>query len=546
MLKNIFTILLCAGFFGQTMVFAQATDKKEPPPKQPAEKIAVPIVELSVELKKQVADCLQQNVSLSLSLNSDENRISYLLKTANLLWKIDKTQSRTVFLGSFEDIRKIVVQIDFEMNELDKIPDTELSKSAFQNQVLAKLKKLNALTVAVTTQVFTADPQIGYTFFEELKLSIKNEQLRKSFDRSINLLQSPLLEEIAKKSIDDALSLANKRLKEQGFFENSIDLMQTVLKKDPKKASDFAKVILRSLKTASNPRQYLSSMQNLLQIGEDNLQNGNSAQKPLFTKSELGELSNYINSFLYDSPNSGKAVSSYAAQLEKIAVYALLNGEFDKTTQIQNYAKTLFQKEIAALIKPIRNKKLPSADKKQIIEEAMRKISLVQDNQFKFEMMIWLSQRALQSDEKESAAAILLEAELIIKTFPKDLSDYSNNWLLAEAYFALDENKSFVIVENIFSQLNQVINAYAIFNEFLGGETFIESDEVKMESAGNAKIIGLEKLKSPMLKRLAERDFPRTVNLTNRFDRSEFRLEARIMICRAILEPPKKNEKTGK
>jgi hypothetical protein len=157
-------------------------------------------------------------------------------------------------------------------------------------------------------------------------------------------------------------------------------------------------------------------------------------------------------------------------------------------------------------------------------------------------MIILLANKASQFNELESASGILVEAELIIKTLPKEASDFENNWLLADAYFAADSNKSFVIVENIFSQLNQVINAYAAFNEFLGGETFLESEEVKMESVGNAKVIGLERLKSPLIKSLAELDFSRTANLSNRFDRSEFRLEARIMICRAILEPPKKTD----
>jgi hypothetical protein len=544
MLKNTFTILLCAVFFGQTVILAQATDKK-PPPKKPVEKIVVPIVELSSELKTQVADYLQQNVSLSLTLNSDENRISYLLKTANLLWKIDKTQSQTVFRNSFEDIRKIVMQTDFEMIELENTPDYELSKLVLQKQITAKLKKINVLTLAVTTQVSGSNPQIGYAFFEELKLSIKNEQLRRNFERSVSFLQIPLLSEIAEKSIDNALNLANRRLREQGFFDDSIDLMLTVLKKDPKKANDFAKAILRSLKTAKNPKQFVGSMQRLLQIGKDNLQNAGSAQKPLFTKSELDGLSELIDSFLYNATTSSNKPDTNSLNSRDEARTKLLN-EINAVVKGKSDLKLLFQLEIAELIKPIANKKLPSADKKRVIEGVMRKISLVQDSQFRFEMMIWLSQKALQSAGKESATGILLEAELIIKLFPKDLSDFSNNWMLAEAYFGVDENKSFVIVENIFSQLNQVINAYATFNEFLGGETFVESDEVRMESAGNAKVIGLEKLKTPMLKRLAELDFPRTVNLTNRFDRSEFRLEARIMICRAILEPPKKPDDESK
>jgi hypothetical protein len=378
MIQKISSLLLCSVFLGNAVIFAQVTDKKPLP--KPADMIA----ELSSEMKEQVADYLQQNVSLSLSLNSDENRVSYLLKTANLLWEINKTQSRTVFRSSFEDIRKIVTEIDFEMTELEKMPDTEIAKASVKNKVLAKLRKLNVLTSAVTTQVSKTDPKIGYNFFQELKLSIKNEQLRKNFDVSISVLQNPLLDEIAEKSIDTALSVANKRLNEQGFFEDSIDLLLTVLKKEPKKANDFAKRILLSIKASRNARQYFSSLQRLLQIGNDNLkasQKNNSAQKPLFTSSELEKLSELIDSYLYNPELKFSKPTSeeiYVVNPRREASRAKLLDAIDKSVNApRTEPKQLFKKEIEKLIKPIEDKNFPSAEKKRLIADAMRRISLV-------------------------------------------------------------------------------------------------------------------------------------------------------------------------
>jgi hypothetical protein len=543
---NLKLLLLLPSFVvsGNTILFSQATDKKQPQNKS-VEKLAVPIVEFSDEVKNQAADMLQQNLSLSLTLNSDENRISYVLKTANLLWKIDKTQSRTMFRTAFEDIRKIVYQTDFEIDELDKMLETDISKPLRQKEVFAKLKKLGSLSIAVSTLLATTEPRLAYTFFEELKNEIKNEQLKRNFDKSVSLLQAPLLDEIAENDLDKAITVANKRLKAQGFFDDSIDFLLTIQKKEPKKASDFAKSILISLKTSRNAKQYLSSMNRLLEIVKNSLISNDSTQKPLLNRSDFTDLADIIDSFTYNpSTNSdvpSKSDLSIKTQRDAAAREKLLN-DINSALKAKSGAKALFQTEINGLLRPISNKNLPSVDKKRIIDDTLRKIVLLIDKQFQFEMLIFSSQKVFESGEKDSTIRILNEAELLIKTFPRTLVDFSNNWLLAEAFFGVDENKSFTIVENIYTQLNQVINAYAIYNEFLSGETFIEAGEVMMENAGNAQVIGLSNLSRPFINRLIQKDFSRTMNISNRLDRPEFKLEARVMILRALLNPPKKSQ----
>jgi hypothetical protein len=229
MYPKVSALFICFVLLGNFQAFAQATEKQQTT-KKPVERVAVQLDEISDEMKVQAADVLQQSLSLSLNLNSDENRISYQLKTAALVWKIDKPQSRLVFRTAFEDIRKIVYQTDFEITELDKMLDTDLAKPMRQREVLAKLKKVGVLSAAISSALLNTEPPLAYTFFEQIKNEIKNESLKRSFDKSVSILQTPLLDEIAESNLDRAITIANKRLKEQGFFDDSINFLGTILK----------------------------------------------------------------------------------------------------------------------------------------------------------------------------------------------------------------------------------------------------------------------------------------------------------------------------
>jgi hypothetical protein len=555
-------LLFCFFFLGNTIFFAQATDKKTLP--KTVDKIATPIIDLSDELKPQVSDYLVQNVSLSLGLNSEENRISFLLKTANLLWKLDKQQSRAVFRAASEDLRKIVIETDFQMEELEKLPDFDISRLVLQKSIWLKLTKINNLSQSMSQLLIDTDPALGYKFFENLKSSVKNKQLQQNFNRTISSLQTELLNKAAETSIDKALKVAKKRLKEEGFFNDSVELLQIVMKeeqknvldKELKKSHEFARLILESLSSSKTKRQYFSSLQKLLQIGKTNLdyvQKSNSGRKPIMTQPELDDLSELIDYFLYNPSTT----ENNAKTIDLIREFAPARKFKDANDSIKqrgktpvihlndrfggvNDLRTVFLNELDSTLVPIYQKSIRPTEKKQIIEEVMRKVALIKDHEFHFEALIWFAGKVVKAKEKETAAEILNEAKFLIKTLPTDSTDFANNWLLAESWFEIDENKSFEIIENIFTQLNQIINAYAVYNEYVTGNLTVEDNEVKIESVGNAKIIGLENLKLPFIKKLAEKDFPRLANLANRLDRSEFRLETRIMICRVLLETPVK------
>jgi hypothetical protein len=302
------------------------------------------------------------------------------------------------------------------------------------------------------------------------------------------------------------------------------------------------------LKTAKNATSFQGSISRLFEMAKTSLQSNNSSQKPLLSKSDFADLTDLIDSFAFNrstTPTTRTTMEMVIKSEKGDAARVKMLTELKSTVTSRTASKLLFENEIFRMLRPISSQQLAATEKKRIIDDVLRKIVTITDKQFQFEMLIFSARKTLDANQKDSTRTILNEAELLIKTFPKNSSDYSNSWLLADVFFTIDENRSFIIIENIFTQLNHVINAYAIFNEFSSIDNFLDSEEVMMESAGNAQIIGLSNLSRPLLKKMLEKDFNRTMNISNRLDRPEFRLEARTLILNALLNPPKTPQKSS-
>jgi hypothetical protein len=133
---------------------------------------------------------------------------------------------------------------------------------------------------------------------------------------------------------------------------------------------------------------------------------------------------------------------------------------------------------------------------------------------------------------------VLAEAELLLQPSLKSSVDLSMAWLIADVYSEIDSSRSIEMVEKTTSQLNSVINGFAVLSEFMVGEVFVENGEIKIEGGESSKTLGLEIYKSSLIKRLATIVFERMSQLSNRIERSEFRIEIRLLIARSILYPP--------
>jgi hypothetical protein len=544
-------------FFGNNILFSQPKVEKKVVVDEKKEV-------LQPELILKVTQFLVETNRMSFNLYSSENRISLILKSANLYWKINETESRVMYKYGMEEIRKIVAQLDFEMNQLEKSSDYDFSQLSLRNEIWFKLNKINTLTKSLAEFLLAHDPKLCYEFFQTLYNSTTNEQIRKNLQNRVASLETTLILQIAEQNLEQAIKLAENRLSQRGFFNDAAQLLNLAYTKKYQGTESFAKKLINSLKgfAAINDTN-ISTAQNLLARGNSvllSLQKNKSKAMPLFTQSQMQDLAeiidryksrtdNYANTSLQSIELIKKFAPSRADSLSKIIErnldlqkqskpVAVTPSAADTALNNKLNSRIRFQQELSNSLAPIYSKNTDSLKKNQIIQDAERYISVVTDKQFKFSMLIWLAKMCVRADEKKLAISVLSEAEIMLPQHLKSAVDFSMAWILADTFGLADSNKSIETVEKAMLDLNTVINGYAVFTEYMGGEILVEDGEIKVESGNSTRTLGLEILKGPLIKKLAERDFERVSLLADRIDRTEFRIEIRLLIARSLLYPP--------
>ena len=149
-----------------------------------------------------------------------------------------------------------------------------------------------------------------------------------------------------------------------------------------------------------------------------------------------------------------------------------------------------------------------------------------------------LAAQIAKSGDKELALQFMKQAESFVNTTPKNYIDYLQLWMLASGYAQVDAEKSFPVLESTIYNLNDTISAFIKVAEFIdtNGE-IIEDGEVQVGSFGGGftrQLIGGLGVSKPMLSALAEADFTRLRNTSNKFDRTEVRILAKMLILRAV------------
>jgi hypothetical protein len=112
-------------------------------------------------------------------------------------------------------------------------------------------------------------------------------------------------------------------------------------------------------------------------------------------------------------------------------------------------------------------------------------------------------------------------------------------WMLASGYAESDPDKAFPILEETIGRANELLSALVKLGEFIDvNEDFIVDGEVQVGAFGGQMVRGMTKelnMADSLIDRLAKADFDKTKTLTTRFDRTEIRVLAKMMVLRAVL-----------
>lgn len=517
--------------------------------------------EMSAENKKRVSEILHETSAAMVTLRSPDNRISYTLKTATALWKIDEKEARVLMTAAMNDVRQIVVEADNEMNRFENAAD--VSGLTDGNDLWQKTNRITSLRSALVNQMAGLDAEWGLNFLRETMRMVTNSELRNRIEANDKYLESMLIGRIAEKDPAKALELGRKKLVE-GFDGEAVSLLQTIYAKDKEKGAVFAEDLLKKIKAANLDSDSTWILSGLFDSGVSNFEEivkEKSKDKPIFTEQSLRDLAALLgkqitdplgNNNYYDlTPEFIASMQKYApqynAQIKKMAELQRLRGErekvepekpsnFNNAVQKMYEMQSKFQSEIGTKVQGLTGEKITSEQKKKLIEEARSKILESADRSVRFSGLVSLATQAANVGEKESAAAILEESERLVNLQPKEMKEFSEVWLLAKGYAAVKPERSFALLEDTIFRLNEVINAYIKFSEFQNGEMTIENGELKMSDYGG-QMFGFFYATGETIAKLADADFARTKDLADKFERPEFRVETRLWIATSLSQP---------
>jgi hypothetical protein len=194
--------------------------------------------------------------------------------------------------------------------------------------------------------------------------------------------------------------------------------------------------------------------------------------------------------------------------------------------------------------------KLSDEQRAKAISEAQKMIDSIDDPTAKITALSGLAAQIAKSGDKDLALQFMKQAESFTSNTPKNYIDYLHLWMLASGYAQVDAEKSFPILETAVYNLNDTIAAFIKVAEFIdvNGE-IIEDGEVQVSGFGGGgmarELIGGLGMSEPTIRALAEADFARMRNLSNKFDRTEVRILAKMLILRAVFDEKKASVDTG-
>ena len=534
--------------------------------------------EKRAELEKESVAFLRETFSDVANLRTPENRISFNAEMANLMWFHDEKEARSMFETVITDFRQMLVQINAQLAsvkldageaELYSIPMMPASNP--QAKLIKKFSKAMSVRQQIAAAVSEHDPVLAYSFYNDTAQSITNPDLRKQFENRDNGFEMKLLQAIAEKDADKGLDAARKSLA-KGLTMHHIEILKKLYAKDAGKGATFGEDIIGKLKSQGLEKgESFYYLKLILSTGIENRSKikDKPNQKPMFGEQSLRDLAEAAAQAMLKRPNleeygigdtvelikpflPGRAVQieqKIALEKRNQAASKTSDGEFGEADEsgsspyaaasMSRYKKMEEQAKTMENLKNLGMKKLPDAERKKVIAEAKKMVAEIDDPNARTLALSTLAAQIAKMGDTETATEIIREAERFISPQPKNYMDYTQSWMLASGYSEINPEKAFPILENTVSQLNDTVSAFIKVGEFIDvNGDFIEDGEVQVGSFGgeitNGLLRSLGQTDSTLMN-LAAADFTRTKALTNRFDRTEVRILAKMLVLRAIL-----------
>lgn len=542
-------------------------------------------------LKKEAVAFLRETMADVNNLRTLENRISFSAELAGLMWFHDEREARSLYLTAFGNFKELLMQYDQQMNsfgQTDEEEETYSYRGGLFGDVTDKARLMRRFQIAMQVRQQIAmslaehDAELAFAFYSESLSVLTNPSFRKQMEQRDQYFESQLMSEIAKTNAAKAAQFAKKSI-EDGINYQHIDLLRKIYEKDPEKGAELAAAMLSKIKSDKlDPDEFwvVSSFMNYAgETYEKSKTEG--GKKPLLTQPELRDLADAFAQAILNNSDEHAGGLAYVAEIEKYSPsratqikakfknmgagsgMGVGRGYGNTAVNVASYPpppppsannagnmssnraererleREKVEKELQDNIGKLANKQLPKEEREKIVAQARRILMQTPGRDKKIVGLSGLAATVSRAGDKELASEIMKEAQALVNPQPKNFQDFILTWMLASGYAEAEPEKAFPLLEDTILRVNDTLSAFIKVGEFIdvAGE-MIDEGEVQVGAFGGLMVRGLTSelgMAENTLRTLAKADFNKTKNLTSRFDRSEVRILAKMMILRAVL-----------
>ncbi len=520
---------------------------------------------ISPELKKEAAEFLRNTEAEVNNMRTLENRISFSAEIAGLMWFYDEPTARGMYGNVINSFRNLLAQYDGELNAAGIVPEN-IGVMGFGMPGTSKIERKFGKALSVRKQITVSlsehDPRLAFEFFTETAQVITNPKIRKQIEESDADFETRLLKDIAENDVETALKYAKKNL-DKGFNYETISLLRKIYDKDPEKGAEFGNDIVGKIKSESSLDDSYYAVSGLFRLADEKMPKPGEKRRPVLTERNLSDLAEVLAVQLLKD-DEGEGFESYLSDIEKYAPSRAIQirSKFKiKKTDAKNGLKTAVgvpkfeqdetvitdssntdsqndQKQLFENIGNLANKELDPEKKKQIVEQSRNIINSIGDRSQKIIALSALAFQVSAMGDKSLASDIIEEARRLTNYQPVNYQDYIEIGMVVNSYATIDPEKAFPLLESAIYRLNDTIAAFVKVGEFIDvNGDMVDEGEIQLGSFGGGMtrglLSGLGTAVAP-IRQLAIADFKKTKELTNRFDRQEVRVLAKMLVLRAI------------
>lgn len=542
------------------------------------------------ELERKALVLLDEIIKDGQSFRVAENRLTVKAIAANLLWKHDEPRARILFK---ETMAGVVDLLNNQDGNEDASPTRNMQGAAQLRRELAQMlaardprmarefmratKQANARTPYFNTGELNSDVHLEYSLATMMSdtdpkqaLEVAQESLSNGFSYElINTLQT-----IRNKDPEAAAKLASEivaKLRSENLGINTeaaniaFNLLSMAVSVPDESAGQESKKIVPLLDT--------QGIRELMEIninyaltspgGVDRLQ-ALEAMMPDVQKYAPARVAEVRRKLAQQKKAVKEAPEEPVRDWEKYRVLmekgtpeellaAAANAPQGVRESLYQLAATKFaEKGEIERARDIINNHVPEAyARKQMLADLDRQSSLTAAEQGKMDQvrktlatMSTNEQRALalaqiattlmEKGEKKIARQLLGEAQSMVSTRAKNISQLGAQLMVAKAYAKIEPERSLAMLEPIVDQLNELLAAAVTLGGFILEEEVMRDDEIRMEIF-TEMFPQVAIHYAPDLRTLASFDFDRTRALADRFQRDEVRMMARLLVVQSVL-----------